>query len=322
MSIFAFLKLAFILLIKKYQKDDLAQWNLFIENSLNGTFLLDREFMEYHSDRFTDHSLMIFDENILICCIPAHEVDKKWFSHRGLTYGGLIFKEVKKGNEIVEVLNAITKYLKTNNFNSCEFNLSPPIYNDAHDEILETLISNGFEITRTFDNMHVMLEDRSTVSSKKTAGYRNGTFSDLVFSTTASIEVFYNEVLVPSLKSRHAAAPVHTLKELEKLKENFSDEIIVHAVYQNNQMISGVLFFIKDNIVKSQYAASTQQGFKMRAMDFLYIESMQYFNTAGKKIMDYGTANNPDGSIISGLKRFKKELGAVSAPMLRLSKPL
>lgn len=322
MSIFATLKLVFILSIKKYRKDNLTQWNSFIKNSLNGTFLLDRGFMDYHSDRFTDHSLTIFDEEVLICCVPAHGVDRKWLSHRGLTYGGLIFKEQKTYKEMGNILNAITNYLKSNNFNSCEFNLSPPIYDDNHDEVLETLIRNGFEVTRSFDNMHVLLEDRSTVSSKKTAGYRNGTFSELVFETSCDISIFYNEVLVPSLLSRHAAVPVHSLDELKKLQENFCDKISVQAVYLNDKMISGVLFFIKDNIVKSQYAASTLKGFQLRAMDFLYIESMEYFNIAGKKIMDYGTANNPDGSIISGLKRFKKELGAVTAPMLRLSKSL
>ena len=48
------------MLIKKYTKEDFKVWNEFISKSRNGIFMFDRNYMDYHSDRFEDHSLMFF----------------------------------------------------------------------------------------------------------------------------------------------------------------------------------------------------------------------------------------------------------------------
>ena len=48
--------------IKKYQPTDYHLWNEFVANAKNATFLFHRDFMEYHSDRYEDFSLLIFDE--------------------------------------------------------------------------------------------------------------------------------------------------------------------------------------------------------------------------------------------------------------------
>ena len=54
-------------------------WDQFVAQSKNGTFLFQRNFMDYHADRFFDCSLMIYDgispddeykESSLIACIP------------------------------------------------------------------------------------------------------------------------------------------------------------------------------------------------------------------------------------------------------------
>ena len=36
-------------------------WNQFVRQSRNGTFLIDRRFMDYHSDRFVDCSLLVYE---------------------------------------------------------------------------------------------------------------------------------------------------------------------------------------------------------------------------------------------------------------------
>ena len=47
--------------IKRYDSTtDRERWNQFVALSKQATFLLHRSYMDYHSDRFHDHSLMIF----------------------------------------------------------------------------------------------------------------------------------------------------------------------------------------------------------------------------------------------------------------------
>ena len=51
--------------IRRYTADRADEWNLFVAASKNGTFLFDRRFMDYHSDRFRDHSLMVYRDGRL-----------------------------------------------------------------------------------------------------------------------------------------------------------------------------------------------------------------------------------------------------------------
>jgi hypothetical protein len=277
--------------------------------------------MDYHSDRFVDYSLMIYDDKDLVACIPAHVRENQWYSHRGLTYGG-IFIHGFSPLLFQEMIAAIEYFLKQDGIKNVEFNLSPPVYNPFHDSITQSFKSAGYGVSRDQTNMHAMLDNQLTISSKKSAGYRNGKFDDLVFKTNADLADYYNKVLEPSLQSRFGTKPIHTLEELQRLQANFLEQIIVHTVCYDNQMIAGVLYFVKDHIAKSQYAASTTSGFEKRAMDFLYQESIRDFKRLGKLALDFGTIHSPDGSISKGMRRFKEELGAQPTSMLRFEKTL
>ena len=68
-------------------------WNDFVSKSKNGTFLFHRDFIEYHSDKFDDFSLLVFFKQELVALLPANQVNNTIFSHQGLTYGGLILKQ-------------------------------------------------------------------------------------------------------------------------------------------------------------------------------------------------------------------------------------
>ena len=44
--------------IRKYTADKKEAWNKFVNKAKNSTFLFDRNYMDYHSDRFNDNTLM------------------------------------------------------------------------------------------------------------------------------------------------------------------------------------------------------------------------------------------------------------------------
>ena len=49
-----------VITIQRYIPDREDEWNRFVSASKNGTFLFDRRFMDYHRDRFSDHSLLVY----------------------------------------------------------------------------------------------------------------------------------------------------------------------------------------------------------------------------------------------------------------------
>ena len=74
--------------IHRYTAAYHRDWNDFVSESSNGTFLFLREYMEYHADRFTDYSLLVYDGNKLLALLPANRSGDVLYSHAGLTYGG------------------------------------------------------------------------------------------------------------------------------------------------------------------------------------------------------------------------------------------
>ena len=64
-----------------------SQWDNFINESMNGTFLFCRDFIEYHKNRFNDYSILFYKRDILIAVFPANKLNGKIYSHQGLTYG-------------------------------------------------------------------------------------------------------------------------------------------------------------------------------------------------------------------------------------------
>lgn len=64
---------------KQYTEKNENEWDKFVlEESINGTFLQSRRFLNYHPvGRFEDCSLMIFDEKNNLCAvIPACVVEE------------------------------------------------------------------------------------------------------------------------------------------------------------------------------------------------------------------------------------------------------
>ena len=114
---------------------------------------------------------------------------------------------------------------------------------------------------------------------------------------------------MPQLRARYASQPVHSLDEIELLASKFPENIVQHNLYREDQLLAGITFFIKNDIVKSQYTASSSLGLKINAVGYLYMEAMKEFQEKGFLLMDYGSVNEPDGSVNKGLLRFKKELG-------------
>ena len=74
--------------IERYSPERFDEWNNFVAASKNGTFLFDRRYMDYHSDRFSDFSLMFHDEkHRLVAVLPANAEGDVLQSHLGLTFG-------------------------------------------------------------------------------------------------------------------------------------------------------------------------------------------------------------------------------------------
>ncbi|MFR8206343.1 MAG: hypothetical protein ACLU99_08405 [Alphaproteobacteria bacterium] len=87
-------------------------WDDFVNHSKMPMFMFNRDFMEYHRDRFQDASIMFYnDSDDLIAVMPASRHDTEIRSHGGLTYGGIICAEKMKQHIMLDCFQAMKDFL-------------------------------------------------------------------------------------------------------------------------------------------------------------------------------------------------------------------
>ena len=113
---------------ERYTAAKAGEWDAFVKSAKNPLFMHQRNFMEYHADRFSDHSLMFYDEDKLEALLPANEKEGELISHGGLTYGGLILGTNAKQHTVMDCFECIKQYMKDNGFNRLIYKAIPHVY--------------------------------------------------------------------------------------------------------------------------------------------------------------------------------------------------
>ena len=297
--------------VKQYQESDYTNWNSFIGQAKNATFLFHRDFMEYHKDRFEDFSLMIFEGEKLVAVLPANRVGDIVFSHQGLTYGGLVYSAKLKGEKVETTLDVVLAFFKANKIQSFYYKPIPLFYvSNGNAEIDFFLFKKGAFLDKKEMNLVINLATPLTISKSKLKHFRKTEELDLELVEEQQLNSFWELVLEPRLSEKYDAKPVHTLKEISKLKVIFPSNIRQFSAYYNGAILAGITLFETETVVKSQYGATTKKGEELRALDFLFINLIKMFKQEGKLFFDMGIVNdNTEKGYHAGLLKQKEELG-------------
>lgn len=298
--------------IRKYQSSDYSLWNEFVATAKNATFLFHRDFMEYHSVRFQDFSLLIFDENQnLKAILPANKVDDLVFSHQGLTYGGLVLNQKTKMQEVIEITFNLLRFLYENEISTLNLKQLPSFYAKFPSEEMEYLsfILNAKLVRR--DTLSVIAMKTDFLFTKgRIEGIRKGKENNLICKEEASFESFWNEILIPNLKQKHGAKPVHSLDEIMFLKSKFPKNIRQFNVYKENEIVAGTTIFESNSVVHSQYISGNSNKNELGSLDFLH-NYLIHEVFPKKDFFDFGISNENHGKNINhGLLFWKESFGA------------
>lgn len=300
--------------IKRYSPEDKERWDCFIQESINANFLFFRDYMEYHSDRFNDYSLLIYKKNKPVALLPAHQKEKRIYSHQGLTYGGFIFRKYLKTTSIEKILTTVFKYLKEEGGTELVLKLMPVIYQQEYSSAVEYfLFQKHAQLIRRDLNFVRNLRHPLKIHKSKRKIYNKDFIEKLSIKKDDALKPFWQKVLTPVLAEKHDAEPIHSLEEIEQLQRKFPQHIQQVNVYFEDEVIAGLTLFVNKNVVKSQYGAATHKGQEYRALDFLYQELFKYYNARNFLYFDLGTTTENSGwNYKTGLTTYKEELGGGS----------
>ena len=297
--------------IRRYTIDDYALWNNFTSSAKNATFLFHRDFMEYHSDRFQDFSLLVFEGEELVSVLPANRVGDTVFSHQGLTYGGFVFDSKIKLGEVIEITKAILKFLNQNDITTFQLKLIPSIYTAFLSEEIEyaMFLTNAKLIRR--DCLSVIdLTKPFVVTKTRKESIRRGEKNNLEIREELKFDLFWNEILIPNLAKKHNSKPVHTAEEISKLQQKFPKNIRHFNVYADNKIVAGTTVFITNVVAHPQYISGNEQKNELGSLDFLYNHLItEVFKN--KNFFDFGPSHEENGRKINeGILFWKETFGA------------
>ncbi|HNP31972.1 MAG TPA: GNAT family N-acetyltransferase [Flavobacterium sp.] len=297
--------------VRRYNSEDFAIWNAFIDNAKNATFLFQRDFMEYHQDRFQDFSLLVFDEDKLISVIPANREGEAVFSHLGLTYGGFVFDAKIKLREVLDIVKSVLKFLHQNGISLFQIKLIPGIYNQFFSEEIEyTLFLTQARLIRR-DCLSVLdLTKPFSFTKTRKESIRRGEKNGLVIKEELKFELFWNEILIPNLNKKHSSKPVHTTTEIISLQQKFPKNIRHFNVYHKDRIVAGTTIFITDKVAHPQYISGNAQKNELGSLDFLY-NNLITDVFKDKNFFDFGPSHEENGKKINeGILFWKESFGA------------
>jgi len=297
--------------IRIYQKNDYENWNAFIGQAKNATFLFHRDFMDYHSDRFQDYSLIVLDDEKWVAVLPANVVENQVFSHQGLTYGGLVYNEKLKLASVLAIFKSVLMFLNANKLEKLQLKLLPSIYHQKPAEELNyALFLAEAQLTRR-DTLSVLdLSQENNLSKLRKRSIQKGVSNDFVIKEVANFEEFWNEILIPNLAQKHKAKPVHSLEEIIKLKALFPENIRQFNVYENGIIVAGTTIFETSTVAHSQYISGKEDKNELGGLDLLFYQLISE-TFKNKRFFDFGISNENQGRKLNdGLSYWKESFGS------------
>lgn len=297
--------------IKKYSPEDKTNWNQFVGQSKNGTFLFHRDFMEYHSDRFTDNSLLFYQKSKLVALIPANKHGEILYSHQGLTYGGLILDSEISTQAVLLLFDTLKKHLIDQGFRKLIYKTVPHIYHkQPAEEDLYALFRNEARLTGRSISSCITNPASVNYSELRKRGIKKAIANNLSINETSDYSAFW-QILDQNLLSKYNVKPVHSLEEISFLNQRFPDNIRLFEVLKKDKtVLGGCVIFEMPQIAHVQYISANEEGREIGALDYLFDQLLTKV-FVNKLYFDFGISTEKNGTILNeGLISQKEGFGA------------
>ncbi len=297
--------------VEKYTKENRLAWDTFISGAKNATFLFARDFMEYHSDRFTDYSLLVYKDDLLYAVLPANIVGDKLYSHKGLTYGSLVLSKSAKLLYTFEAFKALLAFLDAKAISTLELRNIPTFYNTMpSDELSYFLFKANATLIKRDALMVIDKSNKIKFQKNRREGINKAKRNGLTIAVEHNFEGFWNQILIPNLQKKHGVAPVHSLEEIQLLAAKFPDHIKQVNVYKDNVIVAGTTLFLTKTTIHPQYVSGNSDKNAFGSLDLAYDYIINHFDSS-KRYFDFNISSEENGTALnSGLIFWKESCGA------------
>jgi hypothetical protein len=294
----------------RYNKQKAHEWNHFIKEAWNGVFLFDRGFMDYHAERFADHSLMAYTNGKLKAIFPANEKEGVLWSHQGLTYGGWVLSNRFSAIDLQDLFKELETYASQQAFQSIEYKHKPFVFEKhANDADAWVLWKSGYELWRRDLSFYLDLKNHGGFARDKRYRFNKSARNNLRLDTKGDVHK-YMALVNHNLVSKYQTSAVHSPEEVLLLQKRFPNNCQTITVYQEERFLGGAWLFIDNDFIHTQYFHFNEEGRDLCAAEFLIGHLMEEYGTT-KRYLNFGTSTDNNGQELNvGLASFKEGFGA------------
>lgn len=294
--------------IVRYTPELKAQWDSFVRKSRNGTFLFLRDYMDYHRQRFTDFSLLIFHKQSLVALLPLNkERDGSVTSHSGLTYGGLITDKKGRAEKVMKMFECLNTWLRDAGIRRVVYRPVPWIYHEmpAEEDLYALFNVCNARLTAREISSTIAQENKLAFSQSRKDCLRKADKAGVKVTATNDLAAFW-DILSSNLQQRYAVNPVHSLAEIMALASLFPSNIRLYAAYLDNEMVAGTMVYVMPRVVHVQYISASAKGKAVGALDLLFRYLIDEV-FVDKPYFDFGKSTEDRGRRLNEPLIFQKE---------------
>lgn len=296
--------------IRRYTAADHDLWNRYVAKSRNATFLFYREYMDYHSHRFHDHSLLFFMGHRLYAILPAHEQDTVFCSHLGLTYGGLLMDDEVTTAHVMTLFEDLNCYLRQQGFHKVLYRAIPWVYHrlPSEEDLYAMFWKCKARLLQRMSGTVIFMQEHPQWRKDHRRRLRQSQAQEVRVVRNGSLAEFW-PLLNDNLQQKFQTRSVHTLEEIELLHAHFPNDIIQYNAYVGEELVGGITFYVMGHVLHGQYSGTNHRGKQSGAMEAIYHQVIHQ-DYAHMRYLDFGTSNEQGGLILNeGLIDHKEGYG-------------
>ncbi len=296
--------------LKLYDPSLSKEWNKFVAESKNATFLHHRDYMDYHSDRFIDNSIVAYAKGQIIAVLPANRVGTTLYSHQGLTYGGWL-THTRHFNilNMLQIFDSMSRFLPENGIQELIYKPIPHIYHKyPAEEDLYAIYKYGGELIESNVSSTILLQKALDFNYTYRKAVKTATTDGIEIIEADSCREFW-AILTKLLNDKYGVNPVHSLEEIEMLRSRFPQNIRLFIATHKGTVLAGTLIYDTGVVAHAQYITSTEEGRKKGALPLLFRRLIDN-EFKERKYFDFGISNEDHGRYLNeGLALQKSHLG-------------
>lgn len=289
-----------------------GMWDDFVSHSRNGTFLLRRPYMDYHAHRFTDASLLFFNEKNRLCgvfaansCSEGQAIE----AHGGLTYGGLVLEPQASTLQAIEMLSSAADLYACSGFKRLSYKAIPYIYHaDPAQEDLYALFLSEAKLEARAVSTVIDLHTFPQFHELRRRKVRKAAHLGLCIAEKSEESEWrsYHTLLSSVLQEYHQVVPVHSADELWLLAQRFPRNIRLFTV-SGSDLQAGVVVYDTGIVYHLQYIAANGIARSTCALDALMDYIVRQAFDEGRRYLDFGISTERGGRYLNTGLIFQKE---------------